>query len=158
MDRKTESFFLKISYYRSFGFIIAGIVGFLFSLNSFTKTIDVYPQITGIINHSQVRWNDAPFDIQVKGKWFSIYHKKIFPDLKEKAVPGKRATIWYGDNNRIVQLIVEGEIVFPYSKATWLWFILMAFGLFLSGGNIYYIIKYPFHSEGKESKPDKSNN
>ena len=158
MDAKTKSFFLKSSYYRSYGFIIAGIIGFIFSLNSLTKTIDDYPKITGIINHSQVRWNDAPFDVQLKGKWFSVYYKKMFPILKEKAIPGKEATIWYGENNLIEQLMVEEEIVYPYSKATWLWIILMAFGLFVSGGNIYYLIKYPFHSEGKESKPVKSNN
>ena len=72
----------------------------------------------------------------------------MFPILKEKAIPGKEATIWYGENNLIEQLMVEEEIVYPYSKATWLWIILMAFGLFLSGGNIYDIIKYPFHAEG----------
>lgn len=158
MDAKTKSFFLKSSYYRSYGFIIAGIVGFIFSLNSLIKTIDDYPFVQGKIVDAHLRWNDAPFSIKLESNlnnWYRIYYREMFPILKEKAIPGKEATIWYGENNLIEQLMVEGEIVYPYSKATWLWIILMAFGLFLSGGNIYYIIKYPFHAEGKESKPVK---
>lgn len=155
MDAKNKSLFLKSAYYRSFGFIIAGIVGFIFSLNSLIKTVNDYPFIQGKIVDAHIRWNDAPYSIKLESNlnnWYRIYYRKVFPILKEKAVPGKEATIWYGEGNLIEQLVVEDEVVYPYSKATLLWIILMAFGLFMSVGNIYYLVKYPHHARGEEIK------
>lgn len=149
--QKLKSFFLKSVYFRSFGFIIAGLTGFLFSLNSLLRTVDDYPKVTGTIIHSQIRWNEVPFDIKINDSWFSIYYKKKFPELLEKAIPGKSATLWYGENNIIEQLIVEDEIVYQYSKPTLVWIILMTFGLIMFFGNIYYIIKFPQHAKGKEN-------
>jgi hypothetical protein len=152
MDVKAKSFFLKTAYYRSFWFIIAGIIGFIVCMNSLTKKIDDYPKVVGVIKHTQLRWNDAPFDIELEGKkWFSIYYRKIFPVLQEKAVKGKQVMIWHNKKNNIEQLMVEGEIIYPYTKANWLWIVLMTFSLFLSVGNVIYIIKYPSDAEGKES-------
>ncbi|MCT4638742.1 MAG: hypothetical protein N4A72_13665 [Bacteroidales bacterium] len=150
MDTKTKSFFLKSSYYRSFWFVFIGIIIFFYSINNLNKTADDYPIVEGNITHTQIRWDDAPFDIKVNDRWYSIYYEKMFPVLTEKAIVGKRAKIWYNENNNIEQLIVDGEVIYPYSKATWLWIVLMIFGLFMSLGNVYYIIKYPSHAKGKE--------
>jgi hypothetical protein len=79
----------------------------------------------------------------------------MFPVLKEKAVKGKKATIWYSEDHLIEQLKVEGEIIYPYSKATWLWIVLLVFGVALAGGHFIYIIKYPKHAEGKDDKFEK---
>jgi len=161
MNKKTTSFFLKTSYYRSLGFILAGILMIIYSLNNLTKDIDDYPKVNGIIKNAHLRYNDAPYSINLNTKpenWYRIYYRKMFPVLKEKAVKGKKATIWYSEDHLIEQLKVEGEIIYPYSKATWLWIVLLVFGTALTVGHFIYIIKYPKHAEGKDDKLDKVNN
>lgn len=159
MDKKTTSFFLRTSYYRSFGFILVGVLMIIYSLKILTKDIDDYPKVNGVIIHTQIRWGDMPYDIKLKNElWFSIYDKDMFPVLKEKAVKGKKATIWYSDDHLIEQLKVEGEVIYPYSKATWLWIVLLVFGAALAVGHFIYIIKYPKHAEGRDDKLDKLDN
>ncbi len=152
---KTTTLFLKTSFYRSYGFLMIGILMFIFSINNLNKTIDDFPWVKGKIIESHLRWNKAPYSIKLnsnKKSWFRIYDKNLYPILKEKATKGKRATIWYNDDHLIEQLQVEGEIIYPYSKATWLWVIVMLFGIGLSVGNIVYLIRYPSHAEGKDDK------
>lgn len=150
MDAKTKSFFLKTSYYRSYWYILAGIIGFIICLKNITKEVEDYPKVSGRIIHSQIRWHNTPFDLELEGKrWYFIYYKKLFPVLKEKAVKGKQATIWYDKKNKIQQLIIENEMVYEYDNATWFWIFFMAFCIFLSVGNVVYIIKHPAHARGK---------
>jgi hypothetical protein len=140
-------------YVRAFGLIIAGIIGVVFCLTAITKSIEDFSHIKGVISKSQLRWNKAPYDIQINNKkWFFVYYKKYFPILREKAVEGKKATIWHDESNRIKQLKIEGEIIYPYNKPIWMYLILGAFGLVLAVGNIIYVIKYPSHLEGKDKK------
>lgn len=153
MDTKTKSFFLKSSYYRSFWLIAIGIIIVFYSINNINKTVNDFPIIEGRITDTHLLWGDAPFSLKLdtnKDNWYRVYYRKIFPVLTEKAIVGKSAKIWYNENNNIEQFIVDGEVIYPYSKATWLWIVLMIFGLFMSLGNVYYIIKYPSHAKGKE--------
>lgn len=158
MDKKTTSFFLKTSYYRSFGFIIFGVLMTLYSLNNLTKSIDDYQKIKGEIK-DVFSYDDYNIKLNTKPKtWYSISYRKYFSVLEKKAIVGKKVTIWYDQSYRIEQLKVEGEVIYPYSKATWLWIVLLVFGAALAVGHFIYIIKYPKHAEGRDDKLDKLDN
>ena len=144
MNTETTSFFLKTSYYRSFAFIIGGIAGLIFSFHNLTKTINDFPVIEGKISVAHLRWNDSPYSIKLNkntDSWYRIYNRKMFPILQKKVIAGKRATIWYNKDNIIMQLKVDGELIYPYKKTVWLWVLLILFSLILSIGNIIYIVK-----------------
>jgi len=152
MNKTSTSVFLKTSYYRSLGFILAGVLMIIYSLNNLKKSIEDYPIIKGQIKDI-FNYDDYNIKLNTKPKtWYSISYREYFPVLAEKAVEGKKVTIRYDQSNRIEQLKVEGEIIYPYSKSSWLWIVLLVSGTALAAGHFIYIIKYPKHAEGKDDK------
>jgi hypothetical protein len=123
--------------------MISGLSGAIGCFNLLTTTIDNYPKDQGIIQY--VLLNRSPAFIKVgngkyNDKYYYMYGSKQSDVVTENIKKGKYAIIWYNKNNRIVQLIIDGKVVIPFSKSILISIILILFGLFLFIGNLIYII------------------
>lgn len=160
MEKKTTSLWYSIAYYRSLLILIpANIIAAALCIVNLTKDINDYPKVEGEIFKSYLEWNKAPFIIKLKKQpkqWYKVYPSKYYPILQEKAKSGKKAIIWYSlDDNRIEQLIVEGELLRPYHKGVGLWLILLSVSLLITFFNVVYILRNPSHAKGKKGEIKK---
>jgi len=154
MKRNNTSFWYVIAYYRSLLILIpANIIAAALCIGNLTKDIDIYPKIEGEIVKAYLEWDKAPFIIKLENEpkqWYKVYPSKYYTILQDKAKPGKKAIVWYSlDDNRIEQLIVEGELLRPYHKGVGLWLTLFVVSLLIIFLNIIYIIRNPSHTTGK---------
>jgi hypothetical protein len=155
--KNAKSVWYKIAYYRSLLILIpANIIAAVLCIINLTKDIDDYPRIEGEIEKAYLEWNKAPFIIKLEQRpkqWYKVYPSKYYPILQEKATPGRKAIIWYNlDDNRIEQLIVEGELLRPYHKSIGLWLILFTISLLITFFNVVYIIRNPSHAKGEKGE------
>ncbi|MFA8435131.1 MAG: hypothetical protein ACEPOZ_11495 [Marinifilaceae bacterium] len=147
-----ESFFLRSSFYRSiFVFIPMGFLMVFYGIKELKETINDFPKVEGVITSAKLYWEKSPYSIELfDNQWYDIYEKKYFRVLKEKAVKGKKAEIRFdaGDNS-VEQLIVDGEILFPYCKCKTFWIVFIGIGCAIITGNFTCIVKFAKHGEGK---------
>ena len=149
---KKKSIFYTTSYLRSISMILGSSVVLVIILIQMIKQENYYSKIEGEITVSHLRWKAKPYDIVLNTSehgWYT-YISKYFPVLKEKAIVGKKATIWYDREHKIKKLIIEDEVVIPYYQSTWINVFFIGLAGFMLIGNIIYIIQNPNHLVGKK--------
>jgi hypothetical protein len=141
--------------------MISGLIGAIGCFNLMISTINDFPYVDGKIEHV---FSMYPLKIRIENnrKSYKIYGKKLSQTLKNMQIKGKNAKIWYNKNNRIVQLIIDGKVVIPFSNSILISIILILFGLFLFVGNLIYIINFKkykkiYYEKIREKKLKKTN-
>ncbi|MDR1349149.1 MAG: hypothetical protein LBJ63_12115 [Prevotellaceae bacterium] len=154
--RKLKEFIFKTSYYRAFGFMLSGLSGAIGCFNEITNTVNNFSYIEGKIDYV---FSIYPLKVKLENsrKLYKIYGKKLSQTLKSMKIKGKDAIIWYNKKNRIVQLIIDENMIFKYSHPLWLWG-LMIFGLFLFVGHLIYIINFKKYKKIFYEKVIKNDN
>ncbi len=149
---KSSSFFYLTSYYRSVIAIVASLGLIIYCISELNETESDYPKRSGVITSAYLQWDKSPYNIKIEGdeiQWYSVYPEKYYAVLKEKAIPGKQAEIWYySKNNRVKKLIVEGEILVPYIKSIGVSIGFLVVGVLFVLFNLIYIIRNPSHAKG----------
>jgi hypothetical protein len=150
---KFNSFFYITSYYRSIIAIVASLGLIIYCVSELNETESDFPKKSGVIASAYLQWDKSPYNIKLEGdkvQWYSVYPEKYYPVLKEKAIPGKHAEIWFNPkNNSIKKLVVEGEVLRPYVNS-----IGVSIGFLIAGSlfllfNLIYLLRNPSHAKGK---------
>ncbi len=153
---KSKRVFYITSFYRSIIAVIASLGLIIYCILELKETESDFPKKSGIIASAYLQWDKSPYNIKLEEdeiQWYSVYPEKYYAILKEKAIPGRYAVIWYNPkNNSIKKLVVEGEVLRPYVKS-----IGVNIGFMIGGSlflilNLIYIIRNPFHAKGKKGE------
>lgn len=152
---KFNSFFYITSYYRSIIAIVASLGLIIYCVLELNERESDFPKRSGIIDSAYLQLNKSPYNIKFKGdkiQWYSVYPEKYYTVLKEKAIPGKQAEIWFNPkNNSIKKLVVEGEVIKPYVKSIGVSIVFLIAGSLSLLFNLIYLLRNPFHAKGRDN-------
>lgn len=152
---KDKSVFFTTLYLRSLGMFFGSAIACAILGNLLLRKEDYYPQISGEIVDSQLRWEQSPYDILLNTSehvWYT-YISEYFDTLSKNANVGQSATIWYDKKDHSIRkLVVDGNVVIPYKKNVGLYVVLLCLVVAWGTFNAIYLIKNTSHLAGKRDE------